>query len=208
MSTPAGGHQQPQFQPGQGQPGQYQQPYGGYGYPPQQPQKKKGGCFKIGCIGLAVLVALIVVIAIIVAAVSGGGDEEDSGNDGGDSSAAQSEGSGEEDAAADGQASQDIADEAAPAGAGITLEGTASGAANVSYGPGGSISTADIGSTGTWSATITDAENTDLYSVTVMDSTGADDAEVSCKITTDGEVQAEESATGGFAIATCTQPIF
>ncbi|MEL0525926.1 hypothetical protein, partial [Neisseria gonorrhoeae] len=101
---------------------------------------------------------------------------------------------------------QDVADQAAPAGAGITLEGTASGAANVSYGAGGSTSTSDID--GTWSETITDAEDADVYVVTVMDSTGADDAEVSCKITTDGEVQAEENATGGFAIATCTQPIF
>ena len=112
----------------------------------------------------------------------------------------------ESSAAPEGQASQDVADEAAPAGAGIILEGTASGAANVSYGAGGSTSTSDID--GTWSETITDAENADIYVVTVMDSTGADDAEVSCKITTDGEVQAEESATGGFAIATCTQPIF
>lgn len=96
--------------------------------------------------------------------------------------------------------------EPAPAGTGITLEGTASGAANVSYGAGGSTSTSDID--GTWSETITDAESTDIYVVTVMDSTGSDDAEVSCKIATDGEVEAEETATGGYATVTCTQPLF
>lgn len=105
-----------------------------------------------------------------------------------------------------GQASQDAATETA--GTGITLEGTATGAANVSYGASGSISTSDIGPTGSWAKTITDAEDTDIYLVTVMDSTGADDAEVSCKIATDGEVEAEETATGGYATVTCTQPIF
>lgn len=92
--------------------------------------------------------------------------------------------------------------------AGLTLEGTATGAANVSYGASGSISTSDIRDTGSWSQTITDAESTDIYLVTVMDSTGADDAEVSCKIIADGEVEAEETATGGYAAVTCTQPIF
>lgn len=125
-----------------------------------------------------------------------------------ENTAAESDTSPKPAATTQGQTSQDIAAETAPAGTGITLEGTASGAANVSYGASGSISTSDIGASGSWAKTITDAEDTDIYIVTVMDSTGSDDAEVSCKIATDGEVEAEETATGGYATVTCTQPIF
>ncbi|MDN5572985.1 MAG: hypothetical protein L0G19_03550 [Micrococcales bacterium] len=197
MSTPADGHQPPQFQPGPGQPGQYQQPYGGQGYPPQQPPKKKGGCLKIGCIGLAALVALILVIVVIVAAVRGGGDGADeSNNDGGGSSSAQS----------NGDAEQDVAEETAAAGDSLTLEGTSTGAASSNYGPLGSSSTADF--TGTWTEEVPDADPADGYGVTIQDSSGADDAEVSCKITKDGEVVAEEKATGAYSITTCTLPLF
>jgi type II secretory pathway pseudopilin PulG len=184
VSTPANGHDAPQYQP---QPGQPQ------GYPPQQPPKKKRSLAKLGCLGLLGLIALIVVIAIIAAIAGGGGDDSTESSDKPETSEQST-----------GEAAQDVAEEAAPAGAGLTL--STSGAGSVTYGSGGSMSTAD--STGEWSQEIPDAEPADMYSVTIQDMSGAADAEVSCTITTDGEEVASETATGAYGIATCTQPLF
>ncbi|WP_260853513.1 hypothetical protein [Kocuria palustris] len=44
--------------------------------------------------------------------------------------------------------------------------------------------------------------------MTIQDMSGADDAEVGCRILKDGEAVAEEKATGAYSIVTCTQPLF
>ncbi|CAL8898030.1 MmpS family membrane protein [Kocuria varians] len=83
----------------------------------------------------------------------------------------------------------------------LKLDATASESASVSYGAGGSMSTADM--TTTWTETVT-AKTTDFYSVTVQDKSGASDAKVSCTLTRDGKKTKENSATGAYSIATCS----
>lgn len=91
------------------------------------------------------------------------------------------------------------------AGADIELAGTASGAASANYGPLGSASTADF--EGSWSATVPELDG-ETYSVTIQDSSGAEDASVSCSVSEGGEVVEEQKATGAYSIATCSQPLF
>lgn len=191
MSTPTNGHENPHFQPYPAQNGQPQ------GYPGQQPPKKKRGLLKwgLGCLGLAII-AIIAFVACTAIVTTSGGDDGNDSSQGGENATTSAQPTGE--------AAQDVAEEAAPAGGGLTL--STSGAGSVTYGSGGSMSTAD--SSGEWSQEIPDAEPADMYSVTIQDMSGAADAEVSCTITTDGEEVANETATGAYGIATCTQPLF
>lgn len=195
--NPGDGYHAPQYQPHPGQQPGYGAPQGQY-YPNQQPPKKKGGCFKIGCLGLIGLVVLIGIIAAVAGAIGGG--------DGGDNAAPESNDAPASAEQSDGAAAQDVADEPAAEGDALTLEGTATGSASSNYGPAGTSSTADFA--GSWSEEVSDAESSDMYGVTIQDMSGADDAEVGCRILKDGEVVAEEKATGAYSIVTCTQPLF
>lgn len=60
------------------QPGQYPQ---GYPQQPPQPQKKRGGCLKVGLIILAV----VIVLGVVIAALGGGDDSPTVSSDGGNS---------------------------------------------------------------------------------------------------------------------------
>lgn len=165
-------------------------------YPPQ-PQKKPRNPWKIGCL---VLVALAILIlggcAVIVGIATSSGDDTES------NSSVQPADSPQGEETADGTASPIAADE----GDTILLEATTTGStANVSYGPLGTASTADI--SGEWSEEITEPGD-ETYSVTVQDMAMDDSAEVTCRITVNGEVVEENTATGSAAIAMCTQPLF
>ena len=83
----------------------------------------------------------------------------------------------------------------------LQVDATASESATASYGAGGSMSTAEMGTT--WTETVT-AKTTDFFTVTVQDKSGASDAKVTCKLTRDGKTVQEKSATGAYSIATCT----
>ncbi|MDO5619253.1 MmpS family transport accessory protein [Kocuria sp.] len=88
----------------------------------------------------------------------------------------------------------------------VLLEATTTGrTASVHYGPLGTSSTADI--SGDWSHEVTEPGD-ETYSVSVQDMSMDDSAEVTCRVTVNGEVVEEKSATGSAAIAICTQPLF
>ncbi|MBK4121035.1 hypothetical protein [Kocuria rhizophila] len=77
------------------------------------------------------------------------------------------------------------------------------GAATVSVGANGVLSTTEIETA--WSAAVSPAP-TEVYSVAVRDSTGADDATVTCSLLRDGTTVDEKTASGPFALVTCTDP--
>lgn len=190
---PGDGYQPPQYQPQPGQQPYQGGPQGQY-YPPQQPPKKKGGLLKwgLGCLGL--IVVAIIAFSACAAIVSTGASD-----DGGDTEQSSDTGGGA-------VANTEESPEAVEANGSVVLDATATGAASSNYGPLGSSSTADF--SGAWSEEIVDPADDETYGLTIQDSSGSDSAEVTCTITVDGEVVDEQTATGPYSLATCTQPLF
>lgn len=187
MSTPVNGPG-PEGQPENHRPqdgGQqgYQQQGGQQGYYQEPPKKKRK---KWPWIVGAIVLLLILLFAGCAALIGGAAK---SVNDSIQSSApSESAEGGSSDGAASGKDQ-------------LQVDATASESATASYGAGGSMSTAEMGTT--WTETVT-AKTTDFFTVTVQDKSGASDAKVTCKLTRDGKTVQENSATGAYSIATCT----
>nr|WP_312964393.1 hypothetical protein [Kocuria rhizophila] len=205
MSTPTNGSG-PEGQPENQQPhdgytqqGQYQgQPYGQQGYPQQgyyqEPPKKKRK--KWPWIVGAIVLLLILMFAGCAALVGGAAKSVDEAMQ----STAPLE-STDDQAATSGGESAPAETGAAATKDQLTISTSATEAGSVSYGSGGSMSTADF--TTKWDKTVT-AKRMDFFSVTVQDKSGAPDAKVTCTMTRDGKKTEEQSATGAYAVATCT----
>ncbi|WP_156125376.1 hypothetical protein [Kocuria sp. ZOR0020] len=165
-------------------------------YPPQ-PQKKPRNPWKIGCLALVALAVLFLGgcgVILGIAAMSGNDNTS-----GGTTQEAPATGDGETAETTGTPVAVDDGDT-------VLLEATTtSSTASVHYGPLGTSSTADI--TGDWSHEITEPGD-ETYSVSVQDMSMDDSAEVTCKVTVNGEVVEEKTATGSAAIAICTQPLF
>lgn len=191
MSTPVNGpgpegqpeNHRPQDGGQQGYQQQGGQPYGQQGYYQEPPKKKRK---KWPWIVGAIVLLLILLFAGCAALIGGAAK---SVNDSIQSSApSESAEGGSSDGAASGKDQ-------------LQVDATASESATASYGAGGSMSTAEMGTT--WTETVT-AKTTDFFTVTVQDKSGASDAKVTCTLTRDGKTVQEQSATGAYSIATCT----
>lgn len=204
MSTPVNGpgpgpEGQPEnHRPQEGYPQQGGQPYGQQGYPQQgyyqEPPKKKR---KKWPWILGIIALLLILLFAGCATLIGGAAKSvnDSIQSNAPTEEAQDNGAstGGESAPADAKAAQGKDQ--------LKISTTATEAGSVSYGSGGSMSTGEF--TTDWTKTVT-AKRMDFFSVTVQDKSGAPDAKVTCTMTRDGKKTEEQSATGAYAVATCT----
>ena len=186
MSTPTNGPAGYPQGPDHGAP---HQGYPQQGYPQQQPPKKRKKWPWV--LGILALLALLMFggCALLVGGALDAADKATS--DTGNTSAPDATSTSP-------AAAQGVGDA-------IKLSGTATGGASSTYGPLGSASTKDF--SGQWAESVT-PKNADTYSVTIQDTSGDAAAKVTCKIAKGEKTLDEQSATGAYSVATCTQPLF
>ncbi|MCT2249416.1 hypothetical protein [Kocuria rhizophila] len=180
MSTPTNGPG-PEGQPENFRPQDNHPQQGYYQEPPKK--KRKIWPWVVGGIILVVVLLLGGCAALMGGAINAANNATQTSND----SAAQESDS----PAIKGTATKDQ----------LQIDTTATGSGSVTFGSGGSMSTDDFDST--WSKTVT-AKDTDFFTVTVQDKSGAADAKVTCTLTEEGKKTEQQSATGAYAVATCT----
>jgi len=175
------------------------------------PQNKTGTYALVGCLGCAGLLLLVIVIVGTIAVI-GSSSSNNSSVTNPTSVASSDPGGASSSSAPTAQPSTEEKKGESPKAThssnnkktrSVTIEVTASGSGQVSYGGSGSHNTAKFEDS--WSHT-EEIGKSDYYTVSVSgDIFSSDDSQVvSCKLLIDGKVKSEKSATGKYGHAFCS----